>query len=333
MNPPDVCVICLDAVSEPCQTEPCAHVHFDFVCLASWLERSSACPLCKTVISKIRYNRSDTADGLGEKWSNVYVVPARPTKSHAATREQPPHVPSRQFEQDSSWLWLQRRQRHRRNIQPVHSSPDTALERRRQVYKYRLYSLHIGANRVNNRARDVTPEDFAKAPHLVSRARTWIRRELQVFDFLSNPSPQSSSAGEPGRGGSSNTPASSSATRSIDNSEFLLEYIIAILKSVDTQGSGGHAEDMLTDFLGRDNTRLFLHELRSWLRSPHPTLAQWDRETQYPEPVQPSSSSRSGQSDGQPARHRMCERREHQRSPYSRRQHRSAATTSHARGG
>ena len=58
---------------------------------------------------------------------------------------------------------------------------------------------------------------------------------------------------------------------------------MAILKTVDIQGSGGQAEDLLQEFLGRENTRLFLHELRAWLRSPYITLEDWDRNVQYNE--------------------------------------------------
>ena len=53
---------------------------------------------------------------------------------------------------------------------------------------------------------------------------------------------------------------------------------------MDIKGSGGQAEDMLQEFLGRDNTRLFLHELRAWLRSPYTSLEDWDRHVQYNEP-------------------------------------------------
>lgn len=92
-----------------------------------------------------------------------------------------------------------------------------------------------------------------------------MRRELQVFSFLN---PDSS-----GNGGSRD--------RRANNAEFLLEYIVAILKTVDTQSAGGHAEDLIAEFLGRDNTRLFLHELRAWLKSPYSDLAVWDAHVQY----------------------------------------------------
>ena len=63
--------------------------------------------------------------------------------------------------------------------------------------------------------------------------------------------------------------------------EYLLEHIIAILKPMDMQGSAGQAEVMIQEFLGRDNTRLFLHELRAWPRSLCKSLGEWDRAVQY----------------------------------------------------
>ena len=89
-----------------------------------------------------------------------------------------------------------------------------------------------------------------------------MRRELQVFQFLN-----------------SNAEGGERVARRASNADFLLEYIIAILKTVDVKGSP--AEDMLQDFLGRDNTRLFLHELKAWLRSPYTKLEDWDRHVQY----------------------------------------------------
>ena len=142
-------------------------------------------------------------------------------------------------------------------------SPDAALLRRRNVYRNHLYSLHVGSNRLS-RFRDLTPQLFCRDEELNSRARKWIRRELQVFDFLS---PDGSK--EEG------------VNRRANNAEFLLEYIIAILKTVDIKGSGGQAEDMLQEFIGRDNTRLFIHEMRAWLRSPYNSLEDWDRHVQY----------------------------------------------------
>ncbi|KAL8780755.1 MAG: hypothetical protein Q9194_000757 [Teloschistes cf. exilis] len=145
--------------------------------------------------------------------------------------------------------------------------PDAALRRRRQVYTEGLYSLHVGTNRLS-RFRDLNTEQFNRDEELIRRARKWIRRELQVFEFLSVD------------GGTEG-----GVTRRANNAEFLLEYIVAILKTVDIKGSGGQAEDMLQEFLGRQNTQLFLHELKAWLRSPYISLEDWDRHVQYADAV------------------------------------------------
>lgn len=86
----------------------------------------------------------------------------------------------------------------------------------------------------------------------------FLRRELQVFSFLNTASAP--------RGG---------------NREFLLEYVVAILKTNEFKGASGHAEDLLTDYLGRANAKLLLHELEARLRSPHASLREWDNHAQY----------------------------------------------------
>lgn len=93
-------------------------------------------------------------------------------------------------------------------------------------------------------------------------------------------------------------------SKQANNEEFLLEYIIAILRTVNIKGSGGQAEDMLSDFLGAENTRLFIHELRAWLRSPYIALEDWDRNVQYDKPLEASPERRKlrAAADGRPPR-------------------------------
>lgn len=43
----DPCVICLDSISERAVASPCRHHSFDFLCLVSWLDQRTQCPLCK----------------------------------------------------------------------------------------------------------------------------------------------------------------------------------------------------------------------------------------------------------------------------------------------
>jgi hypothetical protein len=145
------------------------------------------------------------------------------------------------------------------------------------VYEQHMYSMHIGTNRYS-RYQEISPRRFETDEELVSRAKTWIRRELQVFEFL-----------DPAR-----STSESGSRRRANNAEFLLEYIVAILKMVDIQESSGHAQAMLEDFLGRENAPLFLHELRSWLRSPYMSLEAWDRNVQYRPQRMTRIRSRSG---------------------------------------
>lgn len=264
----DACVICLDSISERAAASPCRHDSFDFLCLLSWLQERATCPLCKT-ISPYLCRPSNVAAGKTEVlavdygWQSsqgykTYKVPQHTDEVKAATSD------ITQPQEYASTRWARRRPR--RNPRPRPSiSPDAALLRRKQVYARGLYSLHVGTNRLS-RFRDLTPQLFARDEELVSRARKWIRRELQVFDFLN----------VDGRG-------EQGVCCRANNAEFLLQYIVAILKTVDIKGSGGQAEDMLQEFLGRENTQLFLHELKAWLRSPYTALEDWDRHVQYAE--------------------------------------------------
>ena len=157
-----------------------------------------------------------------------------------------------------------------RGTRRAYSPPveDAALRRRREVYRRELYSLHVGSNEFSG-YQDITPNMVASSPDLQSRARAWIRRELRVFSFL-----HPDVTGRP-----SDAPTTSS------NAEFLLSYVVSILKMVDIKASNGHAENLLAEFLGRENTRLFLHELQAWLRSPYTKLEEWDQEVQYGEKI------------------------------------------------
>ncbi|KAJ6111840.1 hypothetical protein N7523_007901 [Penicillium sp. IBT 18751x] len=174
-----------------------------------------------------------------------------------------------------------RRRRHRPPPRQPLAPTDDPLAVRRNVYRNQLYSLRVGSNRLSQYT-EVTPEQFNRDEALVSRARKWIRRELQVFAFL-NPDTEDQPSG-PARPGPQRL-----EERRANNAEFLLEYVIAILRTVDIKGSAGQAEELLRDFVGRENARLFLHELLAWLRSPYTSLQDWDRHVQYPRPAQRQS--------------------------------------------
>ncbi|KAI4121523.1 MAG: hypothetical protein LQ338_006320 [Usnochroma carphineum] len=278
----DACVICLDSISERAAASPCKHDSFDFLCLVSWLQERSTCPLCKEAPT-LQCRPANDAVGKAEVlavdygWQSpqgckTYRVPRHGEQGQAAA---PLLNQAARTISTRPRAWTNRGPRRSAGPRlPV--SPDAALLRRRQIYAHGLYSLHVGTNRLS-RFRDLTPQLFSRDVELVSRARKWIRRELQVFDFLNT------DAGE-----------EEGVIRRANNAEFLLEYIVAILKTVDIKGSGGQAEDMLQEFLGREDTQLFLHELKAWLRSPYTSLEDWDRHVQYAE--DPARDSRMAKS-------------------------------------
>jgi hypothetical protein len=179
------------------------------------------------------------------------------------------HKPTTAKESNThSYTFPRRRRRGPRPQESPLPIQDPALLRRKHIYRHKLYSLHIGSNRVSQH-KSFTPQAFSRSPELQSRARKWIRRELAVFEFLDPNHPS--------------TPRDARAT----NAEYLLEFIIAILKAVDIKDSSGQAEELVKEFIGRDNAQLFLHELEAWLRSPYLDLKDWDMAVQYREDITP----------------------------------------------
>lgn len=231
---PDTCTICLEPITERAVAAPCNHLTFDFICLVSWLQEQSTCPLCKTEVAEVQYDWRSPDD------YKTYQVP--PREDGGKKREDQPssrrHVVPR-----------------RRLAQHVPTAPlDPSLTHRRDIYAKRLYALHIGSNAYSS-YHDFTPVDFRNSPSLQSRAKAFLRRELQVFPFLDS-----------GRG---------------NRRDFLNEYIVAILRNHELRGAEGKAEELLKDFLERDNARQLLHELEAWLRSPFAALREWDEHVQY----------------------------------------------------
>ncbi|KAL6898967.1 hypothetical protein GGI43DRAFT_407506 [Trichoderma evansii] len=267
-NATKCCVICLDTVSDACELFPCGHDSFDYVCILNWLYDKPLCPLCKRDVTKVQRGPPEHRE--------TTIIEPKPQPSSTRTYSHRPSFP---------------RPRARTARTPRYTAHNDAAERvqtlRRDVYLHKRFSKHVGSNRLSL-YRELTPRLFCSDEHLVSRARMWIRRELQVFSFLT--------AEEPAPASAASRPDEAQARRRANNAEFLLEYIVAILKTVDIMGSAGQAEDMLSEFIGRDNTQVFLHELRSWLRSPFTKLEDWDRAVQY-DPV-PSEESPSGPAPG-----------------------------------
>lgn len=262
---PDTCSICLESISERAVAAPCNHLTFDFLCLVQWLQQHASCPLCKAEVKEVQY------DWRGPEDFKTYRVPPKESSSEETnTSRRQTQFRNRRRRRDIGF--------RPRGSQAPSAQEDTGLTRRRQVYEHRTYSYHVGSNRVSQ-YRDFTPADFTSSSDLQSRARAFLRRELRVFGFLD----RQRTGGGRGQRGSSR--------------DFLLEYIIAVLKTHEPKAAEGHAEDFVAEFLGRDNAKLLLHELDAWLRSPYATLDVWDGHVQYASRP-PNESSRKDNQAG-----------------------------------
>jgi hypothetical protein len=239
---PEACAICLEAIKERAVATPCNHLSFDFICLVQWLQEHATCPLCKAEVKEVQYDWRTPTD------FKTYTVgqdrTAKATASHTRQR-----VSAARRRRDVPWG------SQTASSSSSVSAEDPSLTRRRQVYLNHTPSLHVGANRISQ-YQTFTPASFAASPALQTRARIFLRRELRVFDFLDR------------------RPAGA-------NREFLIEYLVAVLKSNDPKGADGHAEELVKEFLGREDARLLLHELDAWLRSPYERLEAWDSHAQY----------------------------------------------------
>ncbi|KAL9081586.1 MAG: hypothetical protein Q9159_007234 [Coniocarpon cinnabarinum] len=229
----------------------------------------------KTTLTAIEYNFASADD------YQIYRIPQaaleevdtsshRNVRQHEAPQRNPaiprrPRIPQ-QF----------RKRRPPPRPSPRDTSEEAAIQRRRFIYKNNLFSAHVGTNRTSQ-FRDFTPHTFARSKELQLKARKWIRRELEVFEFLTPSLTSSTLQNSDHHHETQRLPE----RRRGNNAPFLLEYLISILKTVDIKDADGRAENLLDPFLGIENARLFLHELGAWLRSPYSELEAWDRHVQY----------------------------------------------------
>lgn len=262
---PDCCVICLDAISEPCEIRPCGHRNFDYTCIANWLHQKLKCPLCNQKVYSALHG--DPVGSLTTAFCPEMIIRPKIPEPVRRPAPRPTYSPHVQWDtlQHEAQSWTRHQNPRRRPSVARQPEPSTP---RAEIYRRGLYSKHVGSNRLS-RYSELTPHMFTMDGILVSRAKMFIRRELRVFAFLYT---------DAGRNAAQRAGPSDLRT---SNAEFLLEYIVAILKSVDIMGSAGQAAHMLSDFLGEESARLFLHELRAWLRSPFTKLEDWDRAVQY----------------------------------------------------
>lgn len=257
---PESCTICLEAIQERAVASPCNHLSFDFICLIQWLQEHATCPLCKAEVKEVQYDWRSPED-----FKTYIVGQDKKATGTAAGSQTTRHRTAARRRRDIPWGPSASSSNRSSRQSADGSGEDPSLARRRQVYTQHTPSLHVGANRLSQ-YQNFTPAVFASSPALQTRARIFLRRELRVFTFLDR------------------RPAGA-------NREFLIEYLVAILKVNDPKGADGRAEELVKDFLGREDARLLLHEIDAWLRSPYESLRDWDRHVQY---AAPPASVRNG---------------------------------------
>lgn len=242
---PEICIICLDRVSERATAIPCRHDHFHLSCLGTWLQQQQKCPLCKLQINAVCYLSEQCQQQQDVFWIPILNLSSPPEDTSVTPQYHHPNNSHIEYGHNSN------------------AKVDADVSFRRQIYQQKLYSKRVGTNRISH-YRNVNPTTFLQDEQLVQRARKWLRRELSVFGFL-NPSSTSLS----------------STNRQATTAEYLLEYTVAILKTIDIRGSSGQAQELLKEHLGRENAKILLHELECWLRSPFEKLEEWDEAVQY----------------------------------------------------
>ncbi|KAF5368010.1 hypothetical protein D9758_004375 [Tetrapyrgos nigripes] len=253
------CSICLQPMRDRTLLPVCSH-EFCFECLLIWSEKSRRCPLCtqnmgEHVIHHIR-GRYD--------YQKHYLPPLRSKSPQmlpmARTRAPTIH---RRIPRE-----IRERSRRERREREEADRLDRAIERRKWIYRHDLYAKHVPSNSYTRYRPCPTPGQFSSSQDLISRATSFLRRELRVWPDL--------------------------------DVEFLTTFTISLMKSIDIRSES--AVKLLAEFLDIDepyvegrrhrNAEHFAHEVYSYLRSPFKDLFVYDTIIQYDAPLdEPSSSS------------------------------------------
>ncbi|KAG0325988.1 hypothetical protein BG000_001573 [Podila horticola] len=247
------CVICLNPCEDRAVLENCQH-EFCFRCILQWSMISHSCPLCVQIFERCLHQIED------DRHFKVHMFDPLPSAGSKGTSVSPdivvPHGIIRQIYGPP--------QRRRRFVTPrileeesaertITEQQEQRLERRREVYRHKLFVKHMGANNISG-FQQITPESFKIFPQRIERVVPWIRRELQAILTLSLPASSASSRSDPNPSGELMT-----------GLELIREYITAVLKRYDLQTD--QAQDLLRDFL-HEHTEHFVHELMAFARSP-----------------------------------------------------------------
>ncbi|KAF8324707.1 uncharacterized protein EI90DRAFT_3240386 [Cantharellus anzutake] len=227
-----------------------------------WLKQSRRCPLCTAEIGPYIIH------GIRSKfdYQKHFLPPLRRSPS-----PQTSHTP-----RGSDTTQFRRRRRTevswgvasstRQDLENTRDELGRAIERRRHVYRNRLFAKHIASNAFTKFRPYPTPSQIASSDELQSRATAFIRRELRIWPNL--------------------------------DVEFFTQFVLSLLRRLDIRSEP--AVRALAEFLdlsGKSytpgaavhNAEHFAHELYSYLRSPFKELTAYDRYVQYDETISLSS--------------------------------------------
>ncbi|KAL0061336.1 hypothetical protein AAF712_011853 [Marasmius tenuissimus] len=258
----DHCSICLQAVADRTVVPTCSH-EFCFECLLIWTEQSRRCPLCSQnigehVIHNIRSRYDYQKHFLPPLRSkSPQMLPLR-TSALAGNRRRT-RIPRE----------IRQRSRREREERIEADRFERAVEHRRWLYKHDLYAKHVASNSHTRYRPYPTPAQFSASQELISRATTFLRRELLVWPDL--------------------------------DIEFLTTFIISLMKAIDIRSES--AVKLLAEFLDMDapyvegrrhvNAEHFAHEVYSYIRSPYKDLFIYDEMAQYGNPPPDSPPRRA----------------------------------------
>ncbi|KAL1923408.1 uncharacterized protein VTP21DRAFT_8388 [Calcarisporiella thermophila] len=236
--PEETCSICLQIYQDKSLLNSCFHA-FCFACILQWIEyaRRARCPLC---VQPFEYILHDVKSELDYK---KYWVPEFKTESEL-------RQPIDRSRRPNQYRRFQRRWQEPIEERQLSKTQQEAVERRRYIYRHKLFAMHIGSNRYS-KYREVSPTYFSSHPEAIRRLVPWIRRDLQ-------------------------------AILEEENAEIVREYVIAVLKTHDLRTES--ALELLRPFL-EPYTEHFVHELVAFARSPLEIRA-YDITVQYNEPIE-----------------------------------------------
>ncbi|KAI0700230.1 hypothetical protein C8T65DRAFT_709705 [Cerioporus squamosus] len=146
------CSICLQPYADRTMIPTCSH-EFCFECLLIWSEQSRRCPLCSQDVGKyLMHNIRSKYD-----YQKHYLPPLRTNARRRAARRR-------------EIVWGQRRQRELEETDEL----ERAIEKRRWVYRHRLYAKHVASNPYTRYRPFPTPAQFAASQDYISRATVFI---------------------------------------------------------------------------------------------------------------------------------------------------------------